>query len=185
LAGLEDLFLIGNNITQAESEYMGFDGFTQHFPNWKLMARYPWLDEHFRPSFSSKLVGPLEQPLRQLRNSPRVRSYHKLLVQGAKAFHATAPNHFPLAVTNWDNTPRVGWRGLVLAGATPANFAQHFRSVLNSVINRPPQTRIIFLKSWNEWAEGNYIEPDQEYGRQRLEALREALYDKPYRSPAG
>ena len=31
------------------------------------------------------------------------------------------------------------------------------------------------LKSWNEWAEGNYLEPDLRNGRKYLEALREAL----------
>jgi len=35
--------------------------------------------------------------------------------------------------------------------------------------------RIIFLKAWNEWAEGNYVEPDLKWGRGYLQVIREEL----------
>ena len=39
----------------------------------------------------------------------------------------------------------------------------------------PVDEQILFIKSWNEWAEGNYLEPDAEYGVAKLEALRHEL----------
>ena len=34
---------------------------------------------------------------------------------------------------------------------------------------------ILFLKSWNEWGEGNMMEPDLTYGRGFIDALRKAI----------
>lgn len=35
--------------------------------------------------------------------------------------------------------------------------------------------QIIFLKSWNEWGEGNYMEPDLKFGKGYIKALRNEL----------
>jgi hypothetical protein len=43
------------------------------------------------------------------------------------------------------------------------------------VENKETEHKIIFLKSWNEWGEGNYMEPDSVFGKQYLESLRQAV----------
>jgi lipopolysaccharide biosynthesis protein len=83
--------------------------------------------------------------------------------------------HHPIAVPNWDTTARYAGRAMVLHNATPDAFRQHFRDVLGLVEGQPEEERIIFVKSWNEWAEGNHLEPDIRYGRGFLEALKSEL----------
>ena len=46
---------------------------------------------------------------------------------------------------------------------------------LNAVKNKPNEEQIIILKSWNEWGEGNYMEPDMKDGHGYIEALRKAV----------
>ena len=82
---------------------------------------------------------------------------------------------YPCVVHAWDNTPRSGRNGLVLVDATP----ELFRGVLNTAIDilkgRPLDERLLFLKSWNEWAEGNHLEPDTQFGTKFLEAVADAV----------
>jgi hypothetical protein len=86
-----------------------------------------------------------------------------------------ADGQYPTVLPNWDNTPRSGRRGLVLQGATPALFQQHLQNAVASVAPKPAQHRLVFVKAWNEWAEGNYLEPDQAFGHGWLEACRNVL----------
>jgi hypothetical protein len=77
----------------------------------------------------------------------------------------------------WDNTPRSGRQGLAITGSTPELFRGHVRQAVNALSDRPEQERLLWVKSWNEWAEGNHLEPDLEHGRAWLRALRQGLTD--------
>ena len=87
-------------------------------------------------------------------------------------------NIFPTIIPNWDHTPRTGNRGLVLHGCTPEEFGKHLDDVLEHISHKPNEHRIAFVKSWNEWAEGNYLEPDLKYGDGFLEAIRTRVLNK-------
>jgi hypothetical protein len=83
--------------------------------------------------------------------------------------------YYPCVTPNWDNTPRSGLRGSVLHGATPELFRTHLRTALNRVRDLPDDHRILIVKSWNEWAEGNHLEPDLRHGRAFLEVVRDEI----------
>jgi Glycosyltransferase WbsX len=78
-------------------------------------------------------------------------------------------------VPRWDHTPRSGSRGLVLRGSTPELFRAHLDLAVAKAIRLPPGRRLLWVKSWNEWAEGNMLEPETQYGNRYLEALRQAV----------
>jgi hypothetical protein len=50
-------------------------------------------------------------------------------------------------------------------------FADHVKDVFNIVKDKEEEDKIIFLKSWNEWGEGNYMEPDLKFGKKYIEVL--------------
>jgi hypothetical protein len=81
----------------------------------------------------------------------------------------------PCVYPNWDNTPRSGRGGVLATGATPARFAAQVGRALEIARALPEGQQALVIKSWNEWAEGNYLEPDLESGHQRGDALARVL----------
>ena len=82
---------------------------------------------------------------------------------------------YPMVVPRWDKTPRQGKLADIFVNSSPELFEKHMGQAVDIVKGKEPQHRIIFLQSWNEWGEGNYIEPDIKYGRKYLEALKKAI----------
>lgn len=85
----------------------------------------------------------------------------------------TQENFTPTIIPNWDHSPRTGKSGYIIYDSNPDLFYEHAREVLNIVSKK--ENKIVFLKSWNEWGEGNYMEPDSIFGQQYIEKLAEAV----------
>jgi Glycosyltransferase WbsX len=118
-------------------------------------------------SYFTKLVG------KRLRRPARY-EYAQVVAQ---ALHdlPDEPRFLPVVSPGWDNTPRSGPRGVVFEGSTPELFAQYLIKAVDIVSSRPRQHKIIFLKAWNEWAEGNYVEPDALSGHAYLDVIRKVM----------
>lgn len=83
-------------------------------------------------------------------------------------------NSIPGAFVRWDNTPRHQERGYIYQGENPEKFKKYLSAQIKHAKNDYKQD-MIFIYAWNEWAEGGYLEPDEEYGYGYLEAIRDAL----------
>lgn len=148
----------------------GYDAFTTNPP--VSMVR----DQHVQP-----LNEELALKMRRLRffskNTPplpQIYSYEDFV---ANAFPDPVRSEFffPCVVPNWDNTPRSGRNGFVLQDSTPEAYGRHLRAAVDLVADRSEERRVIFVKSWNEWAETNYLEPDQKWGHRYLQETLRAV----------
>lgn len=83
---------------------------------------------------------------------------------------------YPCLLPNFDHSPRSAERGYILHRSTPQKWQKYCEKVFKMFKNRSHEENIIFLKAWNEWGEGNYLEPDLKYGRGYIDATRKA-YD--------
>lgn len=82
----------------------------------------------------------------------------------------------PGAFVDWDNTPRRKYAGKVILGASPEKFKLYMKAMIGRAKN-VYKKNIMFIFAWNEWSEGGYLEPDEKYGYQYLEAIRDALLE--------
>jgi GT2 family glycosyltransferase len=85
---------------------------------------------------------------------------------------------FRTVVPNWDNSARRPEAGDIFLNAGPEHYEKWLRWAIEETRDfKFGEERLVFINAWNEWAEGNYLEPDSKYGVQYLEATERALGD--------
>jgi lipopolysaccharide biosynthesis protein len=75
----------------------------------------------------------------------------------------------------WDNSPRRSMNYTIMEGSTPELFEEW---VTRSVASFKPYSKdenLFFVNAWNEWAEGNHLEPCLKWKTSYLEALKSGL----------
>jgi hypothetical protein len=168
--GLKGIFFIGQTIRIKEEKEKilskGFSAVQVH------RLREEWM-------YRSAIKKILSKTIRIIFRLPQITSYSKV----SKKFIGTedlAEDVFPTIIPNWDHTPRSGRGGSLLVNSTPEKFHSHVIRALNVVKHKRHDRKIVFLMAWNEWGEGNYMEPDLRWGTKYLETLNEALVQQYY-----
>ena len=176
--GLKGLHLVAIDARNCTLDWRpqdyGFDAVSMQsmppgFPDWsRPIRRTIWtLQGHPRTKHLARKVLPM-----QVRSFP----YAKALEHFSKN-RAQDCEDYPCVIPNWDNSPRSGHAALVLEGSTPELFRSHLREAIGRVQDLPPERRIIIAKSWNEWAEGNHLEPDKTHGLGYLNVVKDEVFD--------
>lgn len=161
-AGLRGLYLVGfNHDIDWHPVAAGFDA--------SILQKMPPLNGHI----------PWSMPHLKLRTWWRrerltIHDYAEVMHKTLRTERADCVE-FPCVMPNWDNTPRSRFNGLVLRNSRPELFRKLLSRALRKCEHYPAEERLVFLKAWNEWAEGNYLEPDRDFGLAYLEAVRGAL----------
>lgn len=164
--GLKGIFFIGQERLGNEQNVK--DGFSVGFDAMNTVnLSVLWIRK-------SKVSQLMSKALSYITNTPRCANYGKVYHKLCGKIE-TQEKVYPTLIPNWDHTPRSGKRGTVLTNVTPEAWHEHIVSVLETVGQKSTENQIIFLKSWNEWGEGNYLEPDLKYGKLFIKTLEESL----------
>jgi Glycosyltransferase WbsX len=163
-AGLSGLHVLGMSAdAKWNPEEHGYDG-KICLP---LILTRPWVSKR----------QPIKWLMRQAAIKAGLPSFHSAtrFIPELEAMGSLPYEWHPCLIHTWDNTPRSGKNGVVLSDATPEQFAKLVDTSIELASTKDAERRLVFLKSWNEWAEGNHLEPDRRDGRKYLEVLRHAM----------
>ena len=75
----------------------------------------------------------------------------------------------------WDNSARRKENPFILHNSTPEKYKEWLKYIIENYSWETVPEQFLFINAWNEWAEGNHLEPCQKWGTAYLEATKQVL----------
>jgi lipopolysaccharide biosynthesis protein len=177
-AGLKGLFLVRVSSFDQERHdprALGFDCAADFQPNARAMAASK-IDR--RKWWHRERLGTREPWFRE----NNLFDYATFAESALNGWSGTYPR-IPCVCPGWDNSARRPTDATILVNSAPEIYEAWLREVVNRQRKRittataadNPTDSLVFINAWNEWAEGNHLEPCQKWDRKYLEATRRAL----------
>jgi lipopolysaccharide biosynthesis protein len=183
-AGIGELYLaqVESFTPDVDPKTIGFDAAVEFAPDWRVLRT---------PLFNRDrwdLLARIQHRLARLGLIPSVYFSHRIyryddLVKGMLAKVPAPYKRFRAVTPGWDNCARRPTGSIVFRDSTPQAYERWLRAVIAQTTNIfRGDERLVFVNAWNEWAEGNHLEPDQLWGPAYLEATAHALGRQPDRT---
>lgn len=160
--GLSGIYFIAEHTKEKSSAL-----FDRHFNSAacfkrrKKTSRLNFIKEQAIKNYGMDFIGPI------------VYDYESTILAQSRC--QLEKNEIPVLLSGWDTTPRHKKRGTIYKGFTPEIFKKNIDHILNQVKKQNHENPMIIIKSWNEWAEGNIMEPDDLFGDKLLKIFKEAM----------
>ena len=178
-SGLKGLFLVrvsSHNQESVDPRELGFDWALDFQPNKRTLeaaqiVRRKW--------WHRERLGTREECFRH--NS--FFDYEAFANNALNGWTGTYPR-IPCVCPGWDNSPRKQTRAHIILNSTPELYESWLRETVvrqRAILEKIAQSTyvvpesLMFINAWNEWGEGNHLEPCQKWGRAFLEATKRAL----------
>jgi lipopolysaccharide biosynthesis protein len=166
-AGLPDLYLGYAQKSRLEFLSAGFDFAFQFQPNFSHVPK-PIGNQTIK-RIKRKVL--LKMGIQENKQSSVYDYETYVKLQNAEDFKAPI---YPGVTPMWDNSARKD-KAFVLHDSTPKKYEKWLRFIKeNYPWNEVPEN-FVFINAWNEWAEGNHLEPCQKWGTSYLEVTKEVF----------
>lgn len=172
---------------QKEAKKAGFELYICHFEagesrNKKYMTQTVSAAVEFQPMYLGKfgrysnLLYNISRKYLHKELFNKIVNYEKYVDYQCRQTNTIDYKRYPSLCPSWDNSPRrVNGHFFAFTHSTPKAFKKWFEHVYTSFQPFSEEENFIFINAWNEWAEGNHLEPDLKNGTGFLEAIKEVI----------
>ena len=170
-SGIGDLFLarVESFVAGVDPRSIGFDAAVEFAPEWRKVGRHHRRERNPYRFFAK--MGLFEDAYRK----HRIVRY-EVLADDMLARELPGYPFFRCVTPGFDNSARRSEGAAILVHGTPEIYENWLNQVARETCERyQGEERIVFINAWNEWAEGNHLEPDEKRGRAYLEATRRVV----------
>jgi lipopolysaccharide biosynthesis protein len=145
---------------------MGFDAAVEFQPDWMCLG----------PPLHRGIMWRLTQGMRLSNLAYREHTIfaYEQVIERMMQKPSPPYRRFPSVTPSWDNSARRNKGAVILQGSSPILYEKWLKAVVEKEKNSHSEDHVVFINAWNEWAEGNHLEPDLVFGHEYLEATRRA-----------
>ena len=170
-SGIGDLYLckverFDNDISNPVQD--GFDASIKFQPDGKDIGR------RVEESWINNMRLQLTRTSNNLRNN-QVYDYKEMVENIINKNESVAYTRYPCVTPMWDNSARRNKNAFILINSTPEQYKKWLLHTICRYGYAEKDENFVFINAWNEWAEGNHLEPCQKWGHSYLEATKEAF----------
>lgn len=164
-AGIGELYLcyFENGIRDIKPDTLGFDASIEFQPSWQELPQ-------IRKTYLQRLLQKLH--IKKYVNTLNYSSVAETMMERSLNIHH---KRFPCVTPMWDNTARKNYNGIVFRNSSPELYGKWLKTIVNRFNSFSKEENFIFINAWNEWAEGNHLEPCQKWGKRYLEETKKVL----------
>jgi lipopolysaccharide biosynthesis protein len=163
----------------------GFDAAIDFQPYGNFMVDYrKEAEKEYKKNAGRRLVNKLKRTYYKVKDYARYRELANVdnSLEYSKYVNFVMKQSFPdykcyPGITpSWDNSARKKEGLLIFKNANPEAYGRWLQHIVkNYPVKGSQQENFIFINAWNEWAEGNHLEPCRKWGRKYLEVTRKVL----------
>lgn len=166
--GLPKPFFVASNSHSLDIDpyTLGFDHALHFQPRLQVLSEFMKEGPTLKKMVRNMLSGVLNPSLRLYNYA-----YYKNRIKNLKMPYLG----FPSVLVGYDNTARRKDKAIILNNQSVELFEESLKEAFEKAKELKDGEKFIFINAWNEWAEGNHLEPCRKFGRQFLEAAKRVI----------